>query len=288
MKIIAILAVLLTATLSLSAGSGGGSHSVNAAISFDNQARAAGVEQTSAEFAMVAILAEGVEEIGWSNFVAAYPFVGSGATGAALNMIEPTTREITWGGAPTFNSAGVTGNGSNAYGTFGYTLADVMGGAPGYTGTLGLYSRTELGSTSKYETASANGPQQSLIRLNASNQRWYGAGTNNNSADYVVVSSPASTKGIFIASRTGANILKGYHNGLQEGSTQTSSAAGWTGSGRELVILAQRQGAGGIANFSAVNMGFFFLAHIGLNDSQAAAFSAKIERAMAAGGRSAY
>lgn len=288
MKIPAFLAILLAATVSLSAGSGGGASSVNATVSFDNQARSAGVELTDAELAMTAILFEGIADIGASNFVSAYPFIGSGSTGAALNMIDAGTRGITWGGSPTFNAYGVTGNGSNAYGTFGFALDGVMGGSPDYAGTMGFYSRTELGATSKYEAATANGPQQSLIRLNGSGSRSYGMGTNNSSADWVVVSSPASTKGVFIASRTDASTLKGFHNGAQEGSTQTSAPGGYPSTGRELVILAQRQGAGSIANFSAVNMGFFFLANTGLSDSQAEAFSAKIERAMVVGGRSAY
>jgi len=53
------------------------------------------------------------EENLFDEFYALYPFVGSSSTSNGINLIDTTKYEITWFGSWTYNSNGITGNGTD-------------------------------------------------------------------------------------------------------------------------------------------------------------------------------
>jgi hypothetical protein len=71
---------------------------------------------TNAVCALVqALKAAGV----WTLMDAIYPFVGGTSASNSYNLKNPSQYRITWNGGVTFNSAGVTGDGSSGYGATG-------------------------------------------------------------------------------------------------------------------------------------------------------------------------
>ncbi len=63
------------------------------------------------------ICANGKSE--WTNLFALYPHVGTTSTSQSYNLIQTNIYQITWHGTPTFNTNGVTGDGSAAWGDTG-------------------------------------------------------------------------------------------------------------------------------------------------------------------------
>jgi len=98
---------------------------------------------TPLQLAATARLSREIFPVGWSKFRAVYPFVGGAATAHSINLVSPTTNQITWFGTVTHNATGITGDGTTGYGSTGigwdtmnatYVLA-VNATAPG----TGLY-----------------------------------------------------------------------------------------------------------------------------------------------------
>lgn len=76
----------------------------------------------------------------WSKYHAIYPFVGGTAETHKWNLKDINNYNLTFGGTPTHDSNGVTGNGSNAYYNTGLTTDDISQDDNGYM----MYIRTNV------------------------------------------------------------------------------------------------------------------------------------------------
>jgi len=74
---------------------------------------------TPLQLAATSRLSREIFPIGWSKFRAVYPFVGGAATAHSINLVSPTTNQITWFGTVTHNATGITGDGTTGYGSTG-------------------------------------------------------------------------------------------------------------------------------------------------------------------------
>ena len=62
----------------------------------------------------------------WNKFHSIYPFIGGNSTAHSKNLIADSLN-IAWGGAPTHDANGVTGDGTSAYGNTGLKWSAVSG-----------------------------------------------------------------------------------------------------------------------------------------------------------------
>jgi len=109
--------ILLTLILSLSVSQGADRFTNAFAVRI---VQASGNQRlTPLQLAATARLSREIFPIGWSKFRAVYPFVGGAATAHSVNLVSPTTNQITWFGTVTHNAAGITGDGTTGYGSTG-------------------------------------------------------------------------------------------------------------------------------------------------------------------------
>jgi hypothetical protein len=63
----------------------------------------------------------------WTNMVGLYPMVGGSSGTHAVNLKQPGTYNLTFGGTVTHNSSGITGNGTTGYADTGININSVFG-----------------------------------------------------------------------------------------------------------------------------------------------------------------
>lgn len=80
----------------------------------------------------------------FDKFTAFYPIVGGLASWHSLNLINPSTFQITWNGTVTHNANGVTSDGSTGYGDTGFQRA-TEAACYGYFTTSSDYNGTPMG-----------------------------------------------------------------------------------------------------------------------------------------------
>lgn len=162
----------------------------------------------------------------WSKMKAIYPFVGGSATSHKFNLKDPRDLDVAFrlafNGGGTHSSNGYQLNGSNAFANTFFTPSSHFISAQ--RAGIGVYSRTERGSSSAKVMGVDSGSGWIFLTLNDSNYTY--ALINTNWANYSGPTlSYTTTKGFFQASRDNStNTQLINRNG-----TTTSGASNTTG-----------------------------------------------------------
>ena len=205
----------------------------------------------------------------WGKMFLIYPFVGGTSTTTKYNLVDPTTYQITWNGGVTFNSNGVTGNGSTGYGQSGW-IPSTVNATTGITTSLSLsvYSRTNSNSDASdigvTDYATTNAAIQVLCRRSNGLMYW----DNYNSSNGRMTGSVTNSQGLFSTSRTSTTSMKIFRNSTQAGTTLTTSATTTdvtTTLNDDMYILAANQ-QGTAVDYTSRNLAFM---HIGQGFSDA-------------------
>jgi len=179
---------------------------------------AAGITN-STQIRAINTLTKSLKLIGvWSKLSAIYPFVGGTSTSCSYNLINTTTFQITWVGAPTFASTGVSNWATTRYGNTGYN--------PSTNGSLnsacmGVYSRTN-NTTNNIDMGSFDGSgnrYEIRPRIAAGTML---AAINTTAAP---TSAVANSLGLFTVSRTASNAMSFYQNTTTVAALTTASTA---------------------------------------------------------------
>lgn len=197
----------------------------------------------------------------WSNkMFCIYPFVGGTSVTCSYNLIDPTKYQITWGGGVTFNSSGVTGNGTNGFGNTQFN-PNVVNSTTGITTSFSysIYSRTQSYSNN-IELGNAGNNGVSSMAIYAGRADTNALIDNYSSSQGRSFWSTASTRGLFLCSRTAINNLVAYRNTtLERTRTTTESASNITDMNRSCYLLAYNFSTPG--GYSSRQLAF---SHIGL------------------------
>lgn len=237
---------------------------------------AGGVSLTSTEiFACDTFLKLIKPTISLSNVLAAYPFVGSSATGHSLNLIS-SSYQITWGGTITHNASGVTGNGSTGFGNTG-----ILNSSLGQTGGYAIYTPAI---TSAGYVVSCRDDSKSVfcglqlgVPTNYSN--FYFSSTSGVTAAFNTFNG-----GAIGGQRLSATELRIYEDGVSKALSSTSSTVGTTNSTIYLLCL-YRYDTDSKSQFCAQNIRFCVI-HKDLNGTQKATLDNAMLQAQIMLGRS--
>lgn len=138
------------------------------------------------------------------NFTCLYPFRGESSTKAKRNLIGPSY-EMTWNGGWTFNSSGVTANGTNSDGDTGLNN-NFLGQNSVF---IAFYNRTD--GASGVDVFGATSPRTQVAA------RWSSTGQSNadinNSSTANGMTYPADCRGFWAAWRDNSGYVKVYHRG---------------------------------------------------------------------------
>ena len=161
----------------------------------------------------------------WSKMKALYPFVGGTANSHKFNLKDPRDLDaafrLVFNGGWTHGSTGATPNGTNGYADTKFIISQLY---PSITNIhISYYSRTN---TNKYEMIGMQDDNvgqgsQLYIQDNSTHQTYSALNTDVNRVDSY---NTQSTTGHYLSSRTSLTMLKGYRNGVVQGSNITTSA----------------------------------------------------------------
>jgi hypothetical protein len=203
----------------------------------------------------------------WGKMFLIYPFVGGTSTTTKYNLVDTTTYQITWNGGVTFNSNGVTGNGSTGYGQSGW-IPSTVNATTGITTSLSLsvYSRTNSNSdASDIGLSISQEAIQVLCRRSNGLMYW----DNYNSSNGRMTGSVGDSLGLFSTSRTSQTSMKIFRNSTQAGTTLTTSATTTDISStlnREIYVLAANAN-GTPSDYTSRNLAFMHIS-TGLSDAE--------------------
>ena len=157
-------------------------------------------------------LAYGMKQAGiWDKMYIVYPFVGGTETTNKYNLINPqdtnAAHRIVFTGGWTYDSNGITGNGTNTSGNTNFQAGAAANAAFTASASIGVYSRTA--GASKYDLGARNtsGRQYGIIVKYDVNNSFY-PGLQISSAIY---SGSISGTGLYSATRNGTSVV-GYIN----------------------------------------------------------------------------
>jgi hypothetical protein len=155
----------------------------------------------------------------WTKMKAVYPFVGGTSTSTTYNLKNTAQYQITWNGGWTWNSNGVTGNGSNSFANTGFNPNSAF--STNDSAHLSLYSRTNSAASAYVDFGATNGAGSSTALnsayTNSALSLLHNGGTG-------ISTSNTNTQGFYLGSRTTSAIHKLFKNSAQIGSTDTTSA----------------------------------------------------------------
>ena len=207
----------------------------------------------------------------YSKFYALYPISPTSLAAASVNAVNPSTYDITWFNSPTHAANGVTGNGTNMYGSTNFI--------PSASGA----SENNFGITLDIATSSGGGVDfgsNSYIHLAMVNPTYtYILGSLGDS-----VSGTAYALGVRTMVRRSANDMEAYLNGSTEGSK--NNLGNWSFNSDPLYIFCRNNGTNP-AFFS--NRRYRFCAiHEGLTSNEAKDLSDSINTYNAALSRAPF
>lgn len=191
----------------------------------------------------------------WDLMSAIYPFVGGSASSHSVNLKNPGTFDITWAGGVTHDSNGVTGNGTNAFGTTGYT--------PSTHGTLNsehisFYCRTNS-TASSYEMGCVATSRTTLDCRDTDNNCFFSSQAGGDTSQSV-----SRSDSLFIVNRTASNAINLWRAGVKQAQLTTASTSR---PAAPIAVLA-RGASGSPSGYSAKN-GAFASIGLSLTDTQA-------------------
>lgn len=206
----------------------------------------------------------------WTKMKALYPFVGGTASSHRFNLKAPTTNAsdfylIPYGGI-THSSNGVQFDGATGYFDTQLIPLSILTQTSSH---LCYYSRTDS------TNANDMGGQDDI----SPNGQFY-IGADKTNASYSiknidsmrVVVANTNTQGMFLATRTASNSLKGYKNGVLKGSNTNTTGAGGMNIPATIGGFNYRNSGGAISKFYGNKQFAFASIGDGLTDSEVTAF----------------
>tara|TARA_R110000772_G_scaffold180450_1_gene291742 strand:- start:1848 stop:2687 length:840 start_codon:yes stop_codon:yes gene_type:complete len=211
----------------------------------------------------------------WTKMYALYPFVGGTASTNSYNLIDTTAYTLSYTGAVTHNSDGITGNGGYAD-----TGLNIVSDVTNYKTDqhISLYSRTATqdGGSAGWDIGVgipfvSPYPIYGLAigRPGGGGQRIYDYGNFINNGRLLTSATTSDNAGLFLGRTSAADEHKIFRNGIQQAaSTATTTANDANGS---IWILGLNPLGSGTTSFSLRNIA---LASIGqsLNDTEQSDF----------------
>lgn len=189
----------------------------------------------------------------WSKMIGLYPYVGSAETPHSFNLKNPATFQISWQGSTIHDANGWINN-VNGFGLVAITSADLTANSFAF----GFYNRTDTNDGSDDFKDATGGLFRSIF---FSDNNWYSDNPFNGGAGRLVVAmGPPTRQGSFTASRTAANAIAAYRNGVSlatgagaqgDISALTEFDLGGTGTNHQYAMHYFSSGltAGEVANF---------------------------------------
>jgi hypothetical protein len=210
---------------------------------------------------------------------ALYIFATNTTTTANLNICG-TSYGLTTTAAPTFSADhGYTGNGSTQFLITGFSPFSAGGNFAQNSASIGAYIITSRTTAAAYcEIGASNGSNGTDVYPLFTGNLLY----NEMNANSTSVAAPANAQGMYVGSRTGVSTVTTYRDGTSFASFGTTSVSMPT----VPIWIGANNSAGG-ADFSADQISAAFIGG-GLNSTQAAAISSRVNAYMAALGINVY
>jgi len=210
----------------------------------------------------------------WTLLDVIYPFIGGNSTSNRYNLKNPATFLITFTGGVTYNSNGVTFNGSTGYGNTFY-IPSVDASLNDFSN--GIYSRTSL--PTGIHGSSVGLTQRTYIQTTGAPsinfQNWLSSGGG------LISVATTDNLGLISFSRTASNRLEGYKRGISLGVNTTTQTG--TRPNTSMLIGARRNG-GSIDSYSNINAAWYHLGK-GLSSAQEATLELIVQSYQTALGR---
>jgi hypothetical protein len=166
----------------------------------------------------------------WTKMDAIFPFVGGSSSAHAVNLKQPGTFNLTFNGTWTHAATGAKPNGTDGYANTGYIPRTNL---TQFSSAIGLYSRDNPTlATNEYRVFM--GVQKAAIATNltyynaSGADRLFGAAGSNTNSGYnegVLENPRTGFNKLLVVSRTAANEIKMFRNGVQVGTTNTTTSA---------------------------------------------------------------
>lgn len=172
-------------------------------------------QQSAINNLVIGLKADGL----WTKMKAIYPFVGGTSTTTSYNLRNTAQYQLSWNGGWTWNSQGVTGNGSNSFANTGFNPNSAF--TTNDSAHLSIYSRTNSAASAYVDFGATNGLGNSTA-INSAYANNAVSLLHNGSTGVNVTN--LNTQGFYIGTRSTASIHKMFKNGSQLGTTDTTSS----------------------------------------------------------------
>jgi len=197
------------------AAAGGSAFDADAQAFFDRVTTAGGSLTTTEKNATNQLVLDMKSAGIWSSMKAVYPMVGASAAACAQNL-KSSSFTGTFTSGWTFASTGVTPNGTSAYMDTNLSPSATLTQNSTH---ISFYSRTNVARASiDFNSNIGTSPCITLLAKWNDNTSYYGV----NGAE-VAGGSPATSLGLYIASRTASNSQKLYKNNVIQNTSSSAS-----------------------------------------------------------------
>jgi len=211
----------------------------------------------------------------WAKMKALYPFVGGTASSHRFNLKTPTTNAsdfylIPYGGI-THSSNGVQFDGTSGYfdtQLIPYTQLTQT------SSHLSYYSRTDSTNSNDIGGQDDTSPNGQFYVESGKTNAYFSI--KNTDVNRVVVAN-TNSQGMFLASRTASNLLKGYKNGVVVGSNANTTGAGGMNIPATIGSFNYKNSGGTISKFYGNKQFAFASIGDGLSDSEVTAFYTAVQ-----------
>lgn len=191
----------------------------------------------------------------FDKFTAFYPILGGIASWHSLNLINPTTFQITWTGTVTHNANGVTSDGTTGYGDTGF-IRTTVAASYGYFTTSTAYNGTPMGTTDTDSAVASDFTDRNGNALSAE--------FNDNGVDPATTAAPP-TSGLIV----GQSLSNSTNEIWVRGSLiDSGSGSGNATTNLPVSILGLNTAGGGVADFCTQTFQLFFIAATSLSSTE--------------------
>lgn len=247
--------------------SAGGGYDADAQAFFTAAGISDDTQKTAVNDLVVALKADGI----WAKCIALYPFVGGSSSSHAVNLKNPGTYDITWGGTVTHDSNGITGNGTTGYGNTGVTPNSHLSLDDNH---ISIYCRTTGANEAKGDMGSVAAAGSSYYAMYIRYTNAFLGYMPGASGGDDMSAGNTDAQGFYIATRTSSTHLEGYKNGSSIATETGSRSAGSMPSIAMYICGVNFNGS--LTEPSARNYAFAS-AGSGLTDTEAANFHTAVE-----------
>jgi hypothetical protein len=160
----------------------------------------------------------------WTKLKAIYPMVGGTATTHKYNLKDPrddnTAFRLTFTGGWTHSNNGALPNGTTGYADTNFTGSNWSGVS---NASMGFYSRTNFLNTVETVEMGAYGLGVSNNIIEVYNPTYKALfSLNGSTVPSMVTANTTTSTGLYVANRTGTNVLNGWKNGTKLGTNTVS------------------------------------------------------------------